>query len=120
MGIVRITDPADPRLRDYVSLTDVALRSRHEPTSGIYIAESAEVIRRAVEAGHRPRSLLMQDTWVDRLTDLIDSTDVDVFVGSRDVLEGLTGFTSIAGHSRRCTVRSCRASTPSSPTRAEW
>ena len=92
MGIVRITDPVDPRLRDYVSLTDVALRSRHEPASGIYIAESAEVIRRAVEAGHRPRSLLMQDTWVDRLTDLIDSPDVDVYVGSRDVLESLTGF----------------------------
>lgn len=92
MGIVRISDPADLRLRDYVSLTDVALRSRHEPASGIYIAESAEVIRRAVEAGHRPRSLLMQDTWVDRLTDLIDSTDMDVFVGSRDVLESLTGF----------------------------
>jgi tRNA G18 (ribose-2'-O)-methylase SpoU len=92
MGIVRITDPLDPRLRDYVSLTDVALRSRHEPASGIYIAESAEVIRRAVEAGHRPRSLLMQDTWVDRLTNLIDGTDVDVYVGSRNILESVTGF----------------------------
>lgn len=92
MGIVRIADPSDPRLRDYVSLTDVALRSRHEPASGIYIAESAEVIRRAVEAGHRPRSLLMQDTWVERLTDLIDDVDADVYVGSREVLENLTGF----------------------------
>ena len=92
MALIHITDPEDPRLRDYVSLTDVALRSRHEPESGIYIAESAEVIRRAIDAGHHPRSMLMQDTWVDRLTDLIDTADVDVYVGSREVLERLTGF----------------------------
>ena len=35
-----ITDPADPRLADYVSLTDVALRRRTEPERGLYIAES--------------------------------------------------------------------------------
>ena len=72
MALIRVTDPGDPRLRDYVSLTDVSLRVRHEPASGMYIAESAEVIRRAVEAGHRPRSMVMQDTWVDRLADLIE------------------------------------------------
>ena len=33
-----VTDPSDPRLADYVSLTDVALRSRHEPEKGLYIA----------------------------------------------------------------------------------
>jgi tRNA G18 (ribose-2'-O)-methylase SpoU len=34
----------------------------------------------------------MQDTWVDRLTNLIDGTDVDVYVGSRNILESVTGF----------------------------
>lgn len=92
MALIRVTDPGDPRLRDYVSLTDVSLRVRHEPASGMYIAESAEVIRRAVEAGHRPRSMVMQDTWVDRLADLIEEFDTDVYVGTRDVLEQLTGF----------------------------
>lgn len=92
MVLIHVTDPDDPRLRDYVSLTDVALRSRHEPESGVYIAESAEVIRRAIEAGHQPRSMLMQDTWVDRLADLIEESGVDVYVGSREVLEQLTGF----------------------------
>lgn len=92
MALIRVTDPGDPRLRDYVSLTDVSLRVRHEPASGMYIAESAEVIRRAVEAGHRPRSMVMQDTWADRLADLIEEFDTDVYVGTRDVLEQLTGF----------------------------
>ncbi|MFM8350611.1 MAG: rRNA methyltransferase, partial [Actinomycetales bacterium] len=57
--VVVIDDPADQRVRDYLSLTDVALRSRSEPEQGIYLAESIEVIRRAVAAGHRPRSYLM-------------------------------------------------------------
>lgn len=92
MPLIPVADPGDPRLRDYVALTDVALRSRHEPESGMYIAESAEVIRRAVAAGHRPRSMVMQDTWVDRLADLIDEMAIDVYVGSKDVLERLTGF----------------------------
>lgn len=92
MVLIHVTDPHDPRVRDYVSLTDVTLRSRHEPESGIYIAESAEVIRRAIAAGHRPRSMLMQDTWVERLGDLIDSVEADVYVGSKEVLESLTGF----------------------------
>ena len=62
-----IDDPADPRLTDYVGLTDVALRRRTEPERGLYIAESEKVIRRALAAGHRPRSYLMGERW---LTDL--------------------------------------------------
>ena len=45
-----VTDPSDPRLADYVSLTDVALRSRHEPEKGLYIAESSTVLGRALRA----------------------------------------------------------------------
>ena len=57
----RIDDPADPRLTDYVGLTDVALRRRTEPERGLYVAESEKVIRRALAAGHRPRSYLMAE-----------------------------------------------------------
>ena len=46
--VVHVTDPADDRLADYNRLTDVALRSKHEPEKGLYIAESSTVIRRAV------------------------------------------------------------------------
>ena len=43
-----IDDPTDPRLADYRDLTDVALRRVTEPAGGLYIAESAKVIARAV------------------------------------------------------------------------
>ena len=48
--IVRLTDPKDPRVADYTSLTDVALRRKIEPERGLYLAESAKVLRRALDA----------------------------------------------------------------------
>ena len=98
MPVIRITDVHDDRLADYVSLTDVVLRSRHEPERGIYIAESASVIERALEAGHRPRSLLMAERWVEPLTAVLEAAgagpdgDVPVFVADADVLNAVAGF----------------------------
>ncbi|CAI7977499.1 putative enzyme [Frankia sp. Hr75.2] len=57
--IVAIDDPADPRVEDYVALTDVALRRRREPAEGLFIAEGERVIDRALRAGYRPRSVLV-------------------------------------------------------------
>lgn len=95
MSITRITDPADERLADYVSLTDVALRTRTEPQRGLFIAESASVIRRALETGHRMRSLLMDDRWLDDMRDVLviaEEHAAPVFLADREVLESITGF----------------------------
>jgi tRNA G18 (ribose-2'-O)-methylase SpoU len=91
----RILDPADPRLVDYVGLTDVALRRRTEPERGLYIAESEKVIRRALAAHHRPRSFLMAERWLADLADLVAAAEADgtpVFVGENHVIEQLIGF----------------------------
>jgi tRNA G18 (ribose-2'-O)-methylase SpoU len=82
-------------LTDYVGLTDVALRRRTEPERGLYLAESEKVIRRALAAGHGPRSYLMAERWLTDLADLVEAADRDgvpVFVGEDDVMEDLTGF----------------------------
>jgi tRNA G18 (ribose-2'-O)-methylase SpoU len=92
---VHVTDPTDPRLIDYVGLTDVALRRRTEPERGLYIAESEKVIRRALRAGHRPRSYLMAERWLTNLADVVagaEAEGVPVYVGQHDVIEQLTGF----------------------------
>lgn len=95
--VVHVTDPADERLADYAALTDVALRRRLEPELGLYMAESSTVIRRALAAGHRPRSFLMTQRWLAELTDIIEDSesrfgDVPVYVGSAAVVESITGF----------------------------
>lgn len=92
MRIVPIVDPADPALRDYTDLTDVVLRRLREPAEGLYLAESAKVIRRALDAGHRPRSVLLQQKWLSDLEPLLQSWDIPVYLGSAEVLEQVTGF----------------------------
>ena len=59
--LLRIEDPADPRLADYVGLTDMELRKRTEPEQGLFIAEGDKVIQRAVAAGYPMRSMLLSD-----------------------------------------------------------
>jgi tRNA G18 (ribose-2'-O)-methylase SpoU len=90
--ILRIIDLTDPRLTDYSNLTDVALRRVSEPAGGLYIAESSKVLTRALAAGHIPRSVLVQEQWLDDLAPLLEPFDVPVFVGPAALLESLTGF----------------------------
>jgi len=92
MQVVSISDPADERLRDYVGLTDVVLRRLTEPVEGLYLAESAKVIARALAAGHRPRSVLLQQKWLDELAPLLEPYDVPVYLAEPDLLERVTGF----------------------------
>lgn len=96
--IHRLTSTDDERLADYLRLTDVVLRTRQEPERGLYIAESSTVIRRALAAGHRPRSFLMAERWLADLTDVLEAAgggpdgDVPVFVAPEALLEEITGF----------------------------
>ncbi|UJP38860.1 TrmH family RNA methyltransferase [Cellulomonas palmilytica] len=104
LDLLTVTDPSDERLADYVSLTDVALRSRHEPAKGLYIAESSTVLERALRAGHRPRSVLLAPRWVPDLERMVaslpssagaggsDEPAVPVYVADEPVLEAITGF----------------------------
>lgn len=98
--ILELSELSDGRLDAYARLTDVALRSRHEPEQGLYIAESSLVISRAVAAGHRPRSFLMAPKWLEQMRPVIaqacdghdDGGQVPVFVADEALLEELTGF----------------------------
>lgn len=93
MQIHRIADLSVDGLADYSRLTDVALRRVTEPEGGLYIAESTKVITRALAAGHRPRSVLLQEQWLPDVEPLLAGfPDVPVFVGDAAVLEQLTGY----------------------------
>jgi tRNA G18 (ribose-2'-O)-methylase SpoU len=91
-AVVEVTDAADPRLRDYTGLTDVELRRVREPAEGLFLAEGEKVIRRALAAGHRPRSLLMARKWWAALEPELAAYDCPVFLADDDLLEGVTGF----------------------------
>jgi tRNA G18 (ribose-2'-O)-methylase SpoU len=90
--LVEVTDAADPRLADYRDLRDVELRKHVEAEHGLFLAEGEKVVRRAVEAGHRPRSFLMAPRWLDGLADVLATTDAPCFVVSEALAEEVTGF----------------------------
>lgn len=82
----------DSRLHDYLDLRDVQLRRELEGRRGIYLAEGEKVVRRALEAGHRPRSFLMAPRWVESLADVLEEHDAPCFVLPEADIETLTGF----------------------------
>lgn len=88
MTVVQITDLGDERLVDYSHQTDVALK---KTGGGIYIAESALVLERALLAGHIPRSVLALGGTVDEAVALV-GPDVPVFSGPGELLAELTGY----------------------------
>ncbi|MFT4258721.1 TrmH family RNA methyltransferase [Microbacterium sp.] len=92
MELIEITDQEDPRLDDYRGLTDTALRALSEPAGGLYIAESSKVIARAVAAGHRPRSVMVQRRWVDGIRSLLDGCDAPVYLVPDAVAEAVAGY----------------------------
>ena len=92
MHIERVRDAASDAVADYAGLTDVALRSAHEPANGLYIAESAKVIRRAIGAGHRPRSVLMEEKWLPGLAAVLEPFDIPVHLAEPEQLEAITGY----------------------------
>lgn len=90
--IVAIENLGDPAVSDYVGLRDVNLRKLIETERGIYIAEGEKVIRRAMAAGHRPRSFLLTQRWLNDLTDVVEDLAAEAFVASEDLIESVTGF----------------------------
>ena len=93
MRLVEIESIDDERVGAYARLTEAQLRNRLEPEQGIFIAESPKVIERALDAGMEPLSFLMERDKVDAQSSLVQRVgEVDVFTGSREVLQELTGF----------------------------
>lgn len=88
-----------PGLEPYVSLTEAQLRNRLDPTRGLFIAESPKVIAVALRAGYVPLSMLCEERHLlgDAcfVTDMFP--DLDVFIGERDMLARLTGYTLTRG-----------------------
>lgn len=92
---VAVQDATDPRLADYVALTDVALRRRREPAEGLFVAEGEKVIRRALAAGYPMRSMLLAPRWLDAMADVAEAAGAagtPVYVAEPELLERVTGY----------------------------
>lgn len=93
-NIIEITDFHAPELDPYARLTQNQLRNRLEPEKGIFIAESPKVIDRALDAGYKPVSLLMERKQITGPAAGILNRcgDTPVYTADREMLAELTGF----------------------------
>lgn len=102
MPVIRVADPADPRLADYVGMSDPQLRRRIEAERGFFIAESPLVVRALMRSERAVRSVLVTPAQHTALADvldpdlldrpLLDRSDVPVYVAADDVLREVVGF----------------------------
>ena len=93
-NVIEITSFSAPELDVYARLTEAQLLNRFEPEKGLFIAESPKVIHRALDAGYRPISLLMERKDIEgSAADVIARCgDIPVFTSEPEVLTQLTGF----------------------------
>ena len=92
--IRKITDFGASQLDIYARIPEVQLLRFHEPGPGIFIAESPNVVKRALTAGYEPISLLVETKHIKGEAKEVIAMcgDVPVYTAEFDILTKLTGF----------------------------
>ena len=93
-NVTEITDFTAPELDVFARLNEAQLRHCFEPNEGLFIAESPNVIARALDAGYEPVSLLMERRHIEGQAKEIIARcgDAPVYTAEFDILTQLTGF----------------------------
>jgi len=93
-NIIEITDITAPELDVFARLSEPQLLHFFEPETGIFIAESPKVIERALDAGYKPISLLLERAHIagEARAIIERCSGVPVYTAENSVLERITGF----------------------------
>lgn len=92
--IVKVESLNTPGADIFANLTERELRNSYEKSGGFFIAESPNVINRAMNAGFEPISFLMEEKHItgDAAFLIERFPNLPVYTAPRSVLEQLTGF----------------------------
>lgn len=98
-NFIEINDFNSHELDIYARLNEAQLLHYYEPEIGIFIAESPNVIQRALNAGYEPLSFLVEKRHcVGKTLEIIDQyNNVPVYTAEFEVLSKLTGFNLTRG-----------------------
>ena len=108
MNLIEIKDINAPEMDVFARLTERELRTMNEPEEGVFLAESANVILRAIEDGYEPLSMLVEEGRLEveagPVLDAIEKycgkevkESLPVYIAGRDVVINLTGHTLVRG-----------------------
>ena len=93
-----ITDINDTALSVFKDLKEAQLKHYYEPDEGLFICESPRLIRRALDAGYVPESLLAETSYLEDSADNICAyirkryPDVPIYSAPMVVLIQITGY----------------------------
>ena len=99
-NIIKISNLNEKEIWPYVSRSEVGLLRCNEPQPGIFVAESPNVIERAINAGYEPVSFLIEEKYLDggirdgmvRFELIEKFPDVPVYTACGEVLKDLIGY----------------------------
>lgn len=106
MPLIQLNDLSDRRLRPYSGMTDGQLKRgegfRRDNPQGLFIGESARVIERALDAGVRPTSMLVDERWLAHDCAIVDRVqasfpEAPVFLATAEQHHELTGYEVVRG-----------------------
>ena len=106
MTVIQLEDLSDRMLRPYSGMTDGQLRRgegfRRDNPQGLFIGESGRVIERALDAGVRPVSVLVEERWLEHDRAIIERIehewpDCRIFLASVSQFRELTGYEVVRG-----------------------
>ncbi len=99
MNLIEIDSLDYPGVEIFASLTEAQLRNVLEPDKGIFIAESPKVIAVALKQGYEPLAFMCERRHVEGDAAPLPAgfDEVPVYVGARELLAGLTGYTLTRG-----------------------
>lgn len=96
--IIEVTSLSHPGLELYTNHNETQLKHYYEPASGIFIAESPNVIERALHAGYEPISFLMDaDINVQKLLPIAEGYEAPIYLVQTDVFRQLMGYAMTRG-----------------------
>lgn len=102
--ILYITQPGHPELEIFTALNEPQLYHYYEPSPGLFIAETPNVVLRALEAGYEPVCMLCEESLADRADEILAGyQDLPVYICALPVLKQITGYSLT--HGMLCSMR---------------
>ena len=108
MNLIHIDNLNAPQLALYAHASEAELLHYYEPYDGVFIAETANVILRALEAGYKVESILVETNRLeiearpifDKIEELYGEEELNaipVYEAEHEVVSRLTGYNLVRG-----------------------
>ena len=108
MNLIEIKDINAPELDIFSRITEPQLRTYFEPEIGIFLAETGNVILRALEAGYEPLTMLVETgrleaeagpvfDCIEKLWGKEKRDSIPVYIADHDVVTQITGYNLVRG-----------------------